>query len=269
VPRVNDPVIFISDAHLGAASREAESAREAALIGFLRWAGSRSKRLYIVGDLFDFWFKYRSVIPRRAVPVLSTLRELSSHGVAITWIGGNHDWWLGSSPGEIAGITVSREPLDLAEQGRRIHLAHGDGHSGAHDRGYRLLRTVIRARWSESLFRLLHPDVAFAFARRFSFLSRSVAESEIAVLDPGFAAFVRARLDQGFDAVITGHHHVPLHVRMPGGKDWVVLGDWFAHFTYGELAGGVLTLREWRDGKPGAVIAPVDRVPGRIAPGPR
>jgi UDP-2,3-diacylglucosamine hydrolase len=176
-------------------------------------------------------------------------------------MGGNHDWWLGSYPADELGVSTTRHPLTLEAQGRRIYLAHGDGLAGARDRGYRLLRHVIRARPSESLFRLLHPDLAFAFARRFSFLSRSVAESEAALLDPAFAQFVRGQLDAGFDAVITGHHHVPLHIRMAGGKDWIVLGDWFAHFTYGTLEGGALTLRRWRDGKPGDVVMPTNETP--------
>ena len=243
------PFLFLSDAHLGAASRAAEAARERSLLRFLRWSGEVSQHLYIMGDLFDFWFEYRSVVPRRAVPVLLALRELVEAGVGVTWMGGNHDYWLGSFLSEEMGLAVTRRPLSVEHQGRRLYLTHGDGLAGRHDRGYRLIRPVIRAPLSETLFRLLHPDLGFALARRFSKLSRSVAESEEALLDPAFSKFVCDLLAGDYDAVLTGHHHRPLHVRQ-GAKDWLVLGDWFMHFTYGSLQEGALSLWRWKDEGP-------------------
>ena len=148
---------FISDAHLGADTRQAEAEREKILLGFLHWIGDRAQRLYIVGDLFDFWFEYRSVVSRRAFPVVCALRRLVDAGVEVTWMGGNHDYWLGDFLRDEVGLRVMRVPLEVTLEGRRILLIHGDGLAGRQDRGYRVLRAVIRAPLSESLFRLIHP----------------------------------------------------------------------------------------------------------------
>lgn len=255
-----DAVFFISDAHLGAAGRSAEAAREARLLRYLSWARGRCSHLYVVGDLWDFWFEYRSVVSRRAFPVVGALRALADAGARVTLMGGNHDWWLGSFLREEAGLEVSRESLTVEHQGRRILLVHGDGLAGERDRRYRMIRALFRSPASERAFRLLHPDFGFWLASRFSQLSRSVEEAEKELLHPAFAAFVERQLAAGYDAVLTGHHHKPLHVRR-GKKDWIVLGDWFLHFTYGELRGGALRLVRWGDEAPAGEVAPSERGP--------
>ena len=153
------PVYFIADAHLGSsADPAADEPRLARLVPFLRRVRDRgAEHLYIVGDLFDFWFEYRSVVSRRAFPVVCALRRLVDAGVEVTWMGGNHDYWLGDFLRDEVGLRVMRVPLEVTLEGRRILLIHGDGLAGRQDRGYRVLRAVIRAPLSESLFRLIHP----------------------------------------------------------------------------------------------------------------
>src|SRR5262249_41363007 len=133
---------FFSDAHLGAESREREADREARLHDFLTSLRGQATELYIVGDLFDFWFEYRSAIPRRHFATLAALQRLRESGVAITYLNGNHDFWLGPFLRDELGVHTHDGALALELQGHRIWLHHGDGLGGG-DLGYRLLRKVL------------------------------------------------------------------------------------------------------------------------------
>src|SRR5690242_11101594 len=118
---------FLSDAHLGAEPRPLEIERERQLRRFLELVPERAQALYIVGDLFDFWFEYRSSIPRRYFAILATLAQVRAAGVPIVYLGGNHDFWLGSFITEDLGIEVHDGAVTVEAQGRRLWVHHGDG----------------------------------------------------------------------------------------------------------------------------------------------
>ena len=165
------PVYFIADAHLGVRSREREAPREERLHAFLGSLAGRASALVIVGDLFDFWFEYRTAIPRRHFATLAILRRLRESGVALTYLNGNHDFWLGRFLAAEVGIETHDGPLALEAQGRRLWVHHGDGLVGG-DLGYRLLRSVIRHPASIALYGLLHPDLGIPLAHQVSRWSR-------------------------------------------------------------------------------------------------
>src|SRR5262245_8346461 len=148
---------FISDAHLGVESKAREAARETRLIPFLNSLPGRARSLYILGDLFDFWFEYGTAIPRRHFDLLATLRELRRADVEITCLAGNHDFWLGPFLRDELDLKVHDGALTVVEQGRRIWLHHGDGLLGG-DLGYRVLKRVLRHPASIALYRWIHPD---------------------------------------------------------------------------------------------------------------
>jgi len=236
------PAYFIADAHLGQGTPESNRERERDLLAFFDHVGASGASLFVNGDLFDFWFEYGHAIPKRFVRVLLALESLKRHGVPVTYVGGNHDFWIGDYLEREIGIAFHDEPARLALHGRKILLAHGDG-LGPGDAGYKLLKGVLRARLSRFLFRWIHPDVGIPIASMTSHTSRDHAprrprsdeELESTLGGPFFAA--------GYDAVILGHFHRPLHRSAPG-RDFIVLGDWIRGRSVVRLEEGRFTLLE-------------------------
>jgi len=239
---------FISDAHLGAESRSAEASREAMLHEFLAHLPGRASALYVIGDLFDFWFEYRTCIPSRHFHTLSALAGVRRAGIPITYLGGNHDFWVGRFMRDELGIEIHENPLTLELQGRKLWVHHGDGLIGG-DLGYRILKRVLRNRLCIALYGLVHPDLGIPFAGWVSRLSRG--SRDVRPLDgPRLVREVAApRFAAGFDAVLIGHfHHAFDHSE--NGKQFLVLGDWIRHMSYAVLENGQLSLRRWPGGDP-------------------
>ena len=236
---------FISDAHLGAEPKPREAPREARLIAFLNSLPGRARSLYIVGDLFDFWFEYGTTIPRRYFDLLATLRDVRRSGVEITCLAGNHDFWLGRFLTEELGIRTHDGALPVVEQGRRIWLHHGDGLLGG-DLGYRALKRVLRSPASIAVYRWIHPDLGIPLAHwasRWSRHSRGDAPLDEARLVRDIA---RPRFEDGYDAVMIGHFHRVLEHR-EGRQVFFVLGDWMDRFTYVALENGEFRMDVWPD----------------------
>lgn len=243
------PVYLVSDIHLGAVPARTA----AAFCDWLEHAGARASRVFINGDLFDFWFEYRTVIPRGHTRVLGALARLVDGGVPVDLMGGNHDWWGGSYLTDEVGVTFHREPVRLTLAGWRTLLAHGDG-LGRGDLGYRILKTVLRGRTTRWAFRWLHPDLGAAVARR---VSRTDADglAEPDAQDLARATFLREwaleRLDEepDLDLVVLGHCHRPELVEVESGRFYVNGGDWVRNRTYVILERGrPPRLEEWSTG---------------------
>ena len=238
-----ETVYFFSDAHLGTDPKEQEAGREARLHDFLTSLAGHATALYIVGDLFDFWFEYRTAIPRRHFPTLSVLRRLRDAGVAITYLNGNHDFWLGPFLSDELGVRTHRDALTLDLQGHRIWLHHGDGLGGG-DLGYRLLKKVLRSPTSIALYGLLHPDLGIPLAHLVSRWSRHSRGERPLDGERLWRQVATPRFGEGFDTVIIGHLHHAWE-RRDGGRAMFLLGDWIEAFTYLRLRDGVFTLETW------------------------
>ena len=236
-------VVFLSDAHLGAEAPEREAAREARLHAFLDALPGRASSLVIVGDLFDFWFEYRTAIPRRLFRTLARLDRLRDAGVDLQYLNGNHDFWLGPFLSKTLGIRTTDQPVTIEQQGRRIWVHHGDGLVGG-DLGYRMLRRVIRSPISIGLYQLLHPDLGIPFAGLVSRWSRDSRPHGPLRPERLWREIAEPRFAEGYDAVVIGHFH-HAYERRENGREFFVLGDWMEHFTYAELTGGVISLRQW------------------------
>jgi len=248
-------VLFFSDAHLGADSPELEQKKTRLLFQFLDYVQDLGADLYIAGDLFDFWFEYLTAVPRQHYRVLCRLSTLAASGASVTFLGGNHDFWLGSFLAQEVGLQISQTPLTVRRQSRTIYLAHGDGLLASRDYGYRLLRAVTRARLVQVLFRTVHPDVGIKSADLLSRASRFLTGGSRPGVEPEFLDFVRSKMAEGHDAVVVGHHHHPLHVVTPD-EECVVIGDWIDHFTFLDLTDGTLMLRRWVEGREPEVVPP-------------
>ena len=234
---------FISDVHLGLGSRDAEKQKETRLLAFLKEILPSTERLFIVGDLFDFWFEYRTVIPKGFHRTLSALQEFTDGGIPVEYLAGNHDFWMEDFFPKELGIQVHPDPYEVAVDGKRIFLHHGDG-LAEKDLGYRVLKPVLRNRLAMHLYRWLHPDLGVPLARGSSRTSRSYTSNKNYGEQEAMADFAATKIREGVDIVIMGHRHEPVQLNIGKGV-YINLGDWIAHHTFAELKDGSIALRTW------------------------
>ncbi|NOZ55466.1 MAG: UDP-2,3-diacylglucosamine diphosphatase [Calditrichaeota bacterium] len=236
-------VLFISDAHLGAADPERE-ARKEDLIRFLDSLQPARDRLVVVGDLFDFWFEYRYVVPGRYFRILARLARLVEKGMRVDYVPGNHDFWVRDFLPEKLGVQVHRPSLETRVLGQRLFVIHGDG-LRRDDYGYRFLKKVLQNPINIALFRWLHPDLAFGLAHTFAELSRKQkGEPYQEVDDSDYIDFGQQKLREGFDLVVLAHTHKARLLKLEGGV-FLNPGEWLEGYTFGELRGGLVSLKRW------------------------
>lgn len=245
---MKENVLFVSDTHFKyEIENAAERAKRERFLAFLSGAAGTS-RLYLLGDTFDFWFEYRSVVPRYYRDILDALSALKRGGTEIFLGGGNHDFWFGPYLSETLGFNLL-PPLATHEiQGRTITMTHGDTLLPG-DFAYKSLKAIIRSRPAIALARAIHPDVLYGFAKRFSKASKQITEKKTercvrVLLEMAADSFFK----WGNDTFIMGHIHSP-QLEVFGEKTFVILGDWEQHCSYLELAGGHLSLRFYGPGE--------------------
>ena len=237
------PAYFLSDLHLGAYP-DTEKSSVPMLMDFLDHVEKSAARLYIVGDLLDFWFEYRTVVPRRPFRLLAKLKHLVERGCQVTYIAGNHDYWLGDFLRDEVGLATCRDILAANLGGKRFFISHGDGIATTGDLGYRILKFILHSRIVSAAFRLVHPDVGIGMARLLSKVSRKRSSRNNNDTRPDLEAFVRSKAKSGFDFVVLGHLHKPSLFEIDG-TSCLVIGDWIDCFTYGLFSEGRLTLEKW------------------------
>jgi UDP-2,3-diacylglucosamine hydrolase len=239
---------FFSDVHLGLSDPATEKEKENRLLTFLRHILPSCDRLIIGGDLFDFWFEYKTVIPKGFHRTLAALQEFTDRGVRVQYLAGNHDFWMGRFFQEELGMEVHLDPFETEVGSKRIYLHHGDG-LASNDLGYRMIKPVLRNRLNIRLYRWLHPDLGVRLARRSSRSSRAYTSHKHYGEEEGMLAFARKRIAEGTDYVLMGHRHKPRTLAMGTGM-YVNLGDWIQYNTYAELNDGMMELKVW-DGQEG------------------
>ncbi|MFH1012067.1 MAG: UDP-2,3-diacylglucosamine diphosphatase [bacterium] len=237
------PAYFLSDVHLGEGSETEERAKQLKFFAFLREVESQAKTLVFVGDVFDFWYEWQTVIPKEHFGLLCRLRRLCDARIALHYLPGNHDFRLSGFLETELQMVVHPDAAEFQVGEQRIYVGHGDGLL-ARDAGFRLFRRLLRNRLTQRLFSWLHPDLGMALARTVSRRSRSkhrYRESD----EAEYEAFAKAHLARGFRGVIIGHSHHPRQVDFPNGT-YVNLGDWIRHFSYGIHDGNRLALHHWQ-----------------------
>ena len=233
-------VYFISDVHIGFKENKEEPLKQDRLIEFLRSIRNDAEALYIVGDLFDFWFEYRSVVPKAGGKVLFELYNLVNSGVRVVCIPGNHDLWLGAFISDEVGISIASNRCRVTHQGLQITLDHGDDLLGGNR--YHLIKRILRNPYCISLFRLLHPDLGILIAKFIS--SRPIVPVSGDHLMKIYQCEARRLFCREADIVIFGHLHQPVIRRGKKGT-LVVLGDWVQHFSYAVMAKGQIQIKRW------------------------
>ena len=240
---MSSSIYFLSDAHLGAGPDATEALKKKNLLRLCDRVRADAADLYIAGDLFDFWFEYRTVVQTQHLDVIAMLKSLRTAGISITFLAGNHDFWVGRFFERELGIRVVKSWCELDAGGKRLFLAHGDGLERG-DWGYRfLLKPLLRNPVSIWLFGLLHPDLAVPLARWISRTSRHAIAAQERKHGAPLREVAKAKLAHGYDAVVMGHCHAP-ELTVDGGKTYLNLGDFFEHFTYGVWRNGTLSLEK-------------------------
>ncbi len=245
------PALIVSDIHLGSVPDRVERQ----FVDFLAaWRG-RAELLLINGDLFDFWFEYRTVVQSRHFHVLRALADLRDSDVRIALVGGNHDAWAGPFLEEEIGIELAEGPIETSLAGRRALVAHGDG-LGPGDLGYKILRATLRSRPVRRMMRWVHPDLA---ARIVHGISRTGGRSEAdvqrsleraRVLEEYALNLLQERSD--LELVVFGHCHRPLLRRTDDGRYYVNSGDWVEHTTYTVVGPNEIRQSDWVTEEPQA-----------------
>jgi UDP-2,3-diacylglucosamine hydrolase len=261
-PRYNchvlaSPCYLVSDAHIGVASLDVERS----FVRFLRELRGRAGSLVINGDLFDFWFEWKSVIPRASFRALGALAELTESGLEILWLAGNHDCWGGDILRDDVGVKYHVGPWTGELAGWRSRVEHGDGLREQEDRGYRAIRPVMRNPLAIRAFRTLHPDWATRLARGSSGASRDYRARDEG---RGLRSVALAELerDRALELLVYGHSHVPALERAPGGGVFANAGSWLDAPTYLRVTPEKIELLEWAAGSAESkCLDAVDRLP--------
>jgi UDP-2,3-diacylglucosamine hydrolase len=263
-------IFFFSDVHLGLQDERQEKEKERRVLAFLSHVQQHGEQLFIMGDLFDYWFEYKYVIPRGYHHVLSKLAAMAEQGIKIHYVAGNHDFWLKDFFPNDLGIPVHKDPFGMTLRGKKFYFHHGDG-LALKDTGYRILKKILRSPVSIFLYSLLHPDWTAPIARGSSKTSREYTGTKDFGETDGMIKFAEEKLAEGYDAVIMGHRHKPMEHITPHGS-YLNLGDWITFNTYAEFDGKQLLLKVWNTEnkkehaplkKRKTVTAPVLRAPRR------
>jgi UDP-2,3-diacylglucosamine hydrolase len=254
------PCYIISDIHLGYASPDIERS----LVSFLRALPGRAGSLLINGDLFEFWFEWKTVVPRSGVRVLAALMDLRDAGLPMTMIAGNHDCWGGDVLRD-AGVDFQFGPWTGSLAGWNARVEHGDGLLPVKDRGYRALRTVVRNRLAIRAFRSIHPDWATRLALGSSQASRSYqpADSGKGLRD---VAIETLDADRDLELLVYAHSHVAALERLPSGNVHANAGSWLDAPRYLVVTPERIVMRSWTGSAEGPDLHVIDRVAEEALP---
>ncbi len=248
-------VYFLSDSHLGCRSLPHDRTRERRLVRFLDGIKEKASAVYLLGDIFDFWYEYKTVVPRGYTRFLGKLSELADRGVEVHFFTGNHDIWCGDYLVRECGVTLHTEPMTVEMGDKVFMLAHGDG-LGDPDRKFRFLRVVFRDRLCRRLFSCIHPRWAVELGLRLAARNRLKHGAEGG--DPPYLGedneyLVRFAKDylkthSEINYFIFGHRHIELDLMLSRSSRVLILGDWITQFTYAVFDGENLFMENYVEG---------------------
>jgi UDP-2,3-diacylglucosamine hydrolase len=235
----NKKIYFASDQHLGAPTPQASLPREKKFVAWLNVIKEDAGAVFLLGDLFDFWFEYKTVVPKGFVRVLGKLAELKDAGIAIYFFVGNHDLWMRDYFQKELDIPVFHQPQEFDINGKLFLIGHGDG-LGPEDHGYKRMKKVFTFPFFKWLFRWLHPDIGVRLGHYFSVKNKLISGDEDAQFlgeeNEWLAQYCKRKLtEKHYDFFVFGHRHLPLEIELNSTSKYINLGDWIQYFTYGEF----------------------------------
>jgi UDP-2,3-diacylglucosamine hydrolase len=239
-------IYFASDFHLGAPDYETSLAREKKVVAWLEKVRHDAAEIFLVGDIFDFWFEYKHAVPRGYTRLLGKISEITDSGVPVHWFTGNHDMWIFDYLPQECGVTIHHDNVEREWSGKSFFIGHGDG-LGPGDYGYKVIRKIFRNRICQWLFARLHPNFGIWLARSLSGYSR---KSNI-VKDQTFLgednewliSYCREKLaEKHYDFLVFGHRHLVIDYAFEGGARYINLGEWLNGGQYGVFDGSELRI---------------------------
>lgn len=241
-----EKIYFASDFHLGVDTHLSSLEREKRIVKWLEQIRSDAAEIYLVGDIFDYWFEYSKVVPKGFIRLIGKLAELRDQGIPIYFFTGNHDMWMFSYFEDELGIPIYRAPTQKTIQGKKFLIGHGDG-LGPGDRGYKFIKKVFASKINQWLFARLHPNLGIGIMRYFSGKSRAVNKDDKLFLGPEkewLVQYCEKKLaEEYYDYFIFGHRHLPIDYTLSNRTSrYVNIGDWTDFYSYGVLEDGELKL---------------------------
>ncbi len=250
-------VYFFSDAHLGIPDHASSLQRERLMVEFLESIRKDALEIYLMGDLFDFWFEYKTAIPKGYARLLGKLAEITDAGIPIFFFRGNHDIWAFDYLQKELNIQIERKPMIKEILGKRFYLAHGDG-LGQGDYGYKFLKKVFECKINQWLFRWIHPDIGIRAGLFFSRRSRyandiydqktNYKNRKNALMETRLPKYAKEVLATGekIDYFVMGHYHRKDMLDLGNNAKFVFLGDWISLFSYGVFDGTTFELKSFQ-----------------------
>ena len=242
-------VYFASDNHLGAPTIEASRPREKKFVAWLDSIKNDAAAIFLLGDLFDFWFEYKTVVPKGFVRTLGKLAEIADSGIPVYYFVGNHDLWMKGYFEDELGIPVFHKPKEFIIHKSEFFIGHGDG-LGPGDKGYKRLKKVFRSRFFNWLFQWGHPDIGIPIAQYFSVKNKLISGDEDAKFlgedNEWLVQYSKRKLEEKHrDYFVFGHRHLPLEIQLNEKSSYINLGDWIQYFTYGVFDGVNFHLKKY------------------------
>ena len=242
-------IYFASDNHLGAPTYEASKPREKKFVAWLDEIKDDAAAIFLIGDLFDFWFEYKTVVPKGFTRTLGKLAEISDSGIPIHYFVGNHDLWMNGYFEEELGIPVYHNPKEFTFNSTSFFIGHGDG-LGPGDKGYKRLKKVFTNPIFKWLFKWLHPDIGVRIAQYLSVKNKLISGDDDAKFlgedSEWLAVYSKRKLEEKHrDFFVFGHRHLPLEIKLNETSKYINLGDWIQYYTYGVFDGKTFELKTY------------------------
>ena len=243
-------IYFASDNHLGAPTQEASRPREQKFVAWLDEIKHDAAAIFLLGDLFDFWFEYKTVVPKGFTRTLGKLAEISDSGIPIYYFVGNHDLWMNGYFEEELNIPVYHQPKEFTFNETSFFIGHGDG-LGPGDKGYKRMKKVFTNPVAKWFFKWLHPDLGVKLAQYMSVKNKLISGNEdirfLGEDNEWLVQYSKKKLqDKHRDYFVFGHRHLPLEIELGNNSKYINLGDWISYFTYGVFDGNTMALKSYK-----------------------
>jgi len=234
-------IYFASDNHLGAPNLEESLVREKKFVSWLDTIKKDAEAIFLVGDIFDFWFEYSEVVPKGFTRTLGKLAEISDAGIPIHYFAGNHDMWLVDYFQKELNLTVHNKPKIFTINDKKFFVGHGDG-LGPGDKSFKIMKKIFKNSFFNWCFRCVHPDLGIKLGKYLSNKTRLKSSLEDLKFNGNenewLTKYCKEKLkNEHYDYFIFGHRHIPLEIELSPNSTYINLGDWITHFSYAVFDG--------------------------------
>jgi UDP-2,3-diacylglucosamine hydrolase len=241
-------IFFASDFHLGLRAGSDPVEREKKVVRWLNTIVPEAREIYLVGDIFDFWWEYKLVVPRGFTRFLGTISTITDGGIPVHFFTGNHDMWVGNYLSDECGLIIHTSPFTATFDSKKFHIAHGEG-LGSNNTGYKILLSIFRNKPLRVLYSMMHPSIGVGIGHKWSLNSRLAKGISMDFLGEekedliNYSKSVAEK--EKIDYFIYGHRHLALSYKLGQGPKIIFLGDWIKSGSFAEWDGQDLNLKEF------------------------